>query len=85
MELFVEFKRGVTSDPFTDTHEPECTEPFRKLFDTTCATRGQITLYSTRMQMYQFRTCVFSLGIFGKVARLLRWDQAGAIVSAPIK
>ena len=35
--------------------------------------------------MYQFRTCVFSVGIFGKVARLFHWDRAGAIVSAPIK
>lgn len=85
MELFVEFKRESSSDPFTDTDEPDCTEPFQKLFDTTCATRGQMTLYSTRMQMYQFRTCVFSVGIFGRVARLFRWDRAGAIVSAPIK
>ena len=82
MEPFVEFKRELTSDPFIDTNES--TERFQKLFDTTCATRGQITLYSTRMQMYQFRTCVFSVGIFGKVARLFRWDRAGAIVSAPI-
>jgi len=79
MELFVEFKREATSDPFADTKEQ-----FHKLFSTTCATRGQMTLYSTRMQMYQFRTCVFSVGIFGKVARLFRWDRAGAIVSAPI-
>ena len=82
MELFVEFKRELTSDPFIDTKES--TERFQKLFDATCATRGQMTLYSTRMQMYQFRTCVFSVGIFGKVARLFRWDRAGAIVSAPI-
>ena len=85
MELFVEFKRGTTSDPFADTDQPGCKEQFQKLFDTTCATRGQMTLYSTRMQMYQFRTCVFSVGIFGKVARLFRWDRAGAIVSAPIE
>lgn len=85
MELFVEFKRESTSDPFIDNDDPECTEPFEKLFDTTCATRGQMTLYSTRMQMYQFRTCVFSVGIFGRVARLFRWDRAGAIVSEPIK
>jgi len=85
MELFVEFNRGVTSDPFTDTDEPGCTVPFQKLSDETCATRGQMALYSTRMQIYQFRTCVFSVGVFGKVARLFRWDRAGAIVSAPIE
>jgi len=85
MELFVEFKRENTSDPFTDPDDAGSTKLFQKLFDTTCTTRGQMTLYSTRMQMYQFRTCVFSVGIFGKVARLFRWDRAGAIVSAPIK
>jgi len=80
MEMFVEFKRGNTSDPFhTDNHLP-----FEKLFETTCNTRGQIVLYSTRLQTYQFRTWAFSVGIFGDVARLFRWDRAGAIVSEPI-
>jgi hypothetical protein len=58
--------------------------PFEKLFETTCATRGQIVLYSTRLQTYHFRTWAFSVGIFGNVARLFRWDRAGAIVSEPI-
>jgi len=84
MELSVEFSREITSDPFTNTGKPGRTEPSQKLSDTTCATRGQMALHSTRMQMYQFRTCVFSVGIFGDVARLLRWDRAGAIMSAPI-
>ena len=85
MELFVEFKRESVSDPFIDTGDLQCMMPFQKLFDTTCATCGQMVLYSTRMQMYQFRTCVFSVGIFGSIARLFRWDRAGAIVSEPIK
>ena len=80
MELFVEFERGPTSDPFHKDKEI----PFQKTFKSTCASRGQMVLYSTRLQMYQFRTCVFSVGIFGKVARLFRWDRAGAIVSEPI-
>ena len=79
MELFVGFKRGSASNPSADTDN---SEPFEKRFDTTY---GQMALYSTRMQMYQFRTCVFSVGIFGKIARLFRWDRAGAIVSEPIK
>jgi len=78
--MFVEFKRGNTSDPFY-SHDQL---PFEKLFETTCATRGQIVLYSTRLQTYQFRTWAFSIGIFGKVARLFRWDRAGAMVSEPI-
>lgn len=43
-----------------------------------------MALYSTRLQMYQFRTFVFSVGIFGNVARLLRWDRSGVLVSEPI-
>ena len=78
--MFVEFKRGNTSDPFYNDDQL----PFEKLFETTCATRGQIVLYSTRLQTYQFRTWAFSVGIFGNVARLFRWDRAGAIVSEPI-
>ena len=78
--MFVEFKRGSTSDPF-HSHDGL---PFEELFERTCATRGQIVLYSTRLQNYQFRTWTFSVGIFGKVARLFRWDRAGAIVSEPI-
>ena len=80
MEMFVKFKRGNTSDPFQSDNR----QPFWKLFENTCATRGQIILYSTRQQTYQFRTCTFSVGIFGNVARLFRWDRAGAIVSEPI-
>ena len=78
--MFVEFKRGTTSDPFYSDNRLQ----FEKLFEKTCATRGQIVLYSTRLQTYQFRTWAFSIGIFGDVARLFRWDRAGAIVSEPI-
>jgi len=80
IELFVEFKRGPTSDPFYRDNKI----PFQKSFNATCASRGQMVLYSTRLQMYQFRTCVFSVGIFGNVARIFRWDRAGAIMSEPI-
>ena len=78
--MCVEFKRGTTSDPFYSDNRLQ----FEKLFEKTCATRGQIVLYSTRLQTYQFRTWAFSIGIFGDVARLFRWDRAGAIVSEPI-
>ena len=80
MEMFVEFKRGNTADPFHN----DAQLPFEKLFRTTRVTCGQIILYSTRLQTYQFRTCAFSVGIFGNVARLFRWDRSGAIVSEPI-
>jgi hypothetical protein len=79
MEMFVEFKHGKFSDPFA-TEE----NFFPKLFKNTCATRGQITLYSVRQQAYQFRTSILTVGIFGKVARLFRWDRTGCKVTAPI-
>ena len=81
MEMFVEFKYGKDSDPFHSKDQ----QPFVKLFDKDCATRGQIILYSTRMQGYQFCTHSFSVGIFGNIARLFCWDRAGAVVSGPIQ
>jgi hypothetical protein len=80
MEMFVEFKHGNTSDPFA-TEEKN----FPKLFKNTCASRGQITLYSVRQQAYQFRTSILTVGIFGNVVRLFRWERTGCKVTVPIK
>ena len=81
MEMFVEFKRGGCSDLFnTGDKDPR----FESLPETACETRRQIVLYSTTQQTWQFRTWTFSIGIFGNIARLFRWDRAGAIVSQPI-
>ncbi|KAF9643904.1 hypothetical protein BDM02DRAFT_3263846 [Thelephora ganbajun] len=79
MEMFVEFKHGNSADPFAteDTFFP-------KLFNNTCANRGQIVLYSTRQQAYQFRTSIFTVGIFGNAARLFRWDRTGCQVTVPV-
>ena len=79
MELFIKFKHEDGSDPFNDNGGP-----FGQVSDTACETRGKITLYSTLQQTWQFRAWTFSVAIFGNVARLFRWDRAGAIVSAPI-
>jgi len=79
MEMFVEFKHGSSADPFATEDEF-----FPKLFNNASASRGQIALYSTRQQAYQFRTSIFTVGIFGKVARLFRWDRTGCKVTVPI-
>jgi len=79
MEMFVEFKHGNSADPFATEDKF-----FPKLFNNTSSTRGQIALYSTRQQAYQFRTSIFTVGIFGKVARLFRWDRTGCQVTLPI-
>ena len=79
MEMFVEFEREFTSDPFggDDTAFQGSPHPIT-------TSPGRMALHSTRLQMYQFRTFVFSVGVFGDVARLFRWDRSGAIVSGPI-
>ena len=77
--MFVEFKHGNSADPFVEEDGS-----FPKIFNTTCATRGQLVLYATRQQSYQFRTWIISVGIFGNVARLFRWDRTGCLVTAPI-
>ena len=79
MEMFVEFKHGSSADPFA-TEDGS----FPKLFSTTCAIRGQLVLYATRQQAYQFRTSIISVGIFGKIARFFRWDRTGCLVTEPI-
>ena len=79
MEMFVEFKHGNSSDPFGDG---DAFSP--KLTNVACTSRGQITLYSIRQRAYQFRTSTLTVGIFGKVARLFRWDNTGCSVTKPI-
>ena len=80
MEMFIEFKHGNSADPF-DTED----KFFPKLFNNTCNVRGQITLYATRQQAYQFRTSIFTIGVFGGVARIFRWDRTGCQVTEPIR
>ena len=79
MEMFVEFRHGNDSDPFSIYDESS-----EDLLMDARSTRRQITLYSTRQQAYQFRTSVLMVGIFGKIARFFRWDRAGSKVSVPI-
>jgi hypothetical protein len=80
MEMFIEFKHGNSSDPF-DSEDGT----FPKTFNSTSVTRGQMALYATRQQAYQFRTWIISVGIFGPVARLFRWDRSGCQVTGPIE
>jgi len=79
MEMFVELKHGSSSDLFGLEHNL-----VPKLVGTARASRDQIILYSIRQRAYQFRTSTLSVGIFGKVARLFRWDNTGCNVSEPI-
>ena len=78
--MFVEFKCDEDFDPFHCDDYLSFEEPFQN----TCDTRRHIVTYAICMHVYQFRTCAFSIGIFGKVARLFRCDRAGVVFSEPI-
>ena len=80
-ELMVEVKISDQSDPFNDPPNDK-----GLLCDSERArqTLGQVTRYATAHLASQFRTHVFSILLFTKSARLMRWDRAGLIVSEPI-
>jgi Fungal protein kinase len=40
---------------------------------------GQLVAYASDLHRYQFRVFSFSIALFGKSCRLLRWDRSGAI------
>ena len=74
-----EFKYSPADDPFKDSdpgfeHDSERSEK----------TLGQICTYATAHMAAQFRSHVFSLLVFPKYARILRWDRAGVIVTGKI-
>lgn len=80
VELMIEAKFPKTSDPFTDM-------PGKPLVNDSNAakeTLGQITTYASAHQAAQFRSHAFSLLLFPKYARILRWDRSGVIVTEQI-
>ena len=81
MELFVEFKHDAPSDPFRDLENGGMEERDTINGDNT---RGQCLLYAANQLAYHHRLFAFSLVICGKVARFVRWDREGAVVSAGI-
>jgi hypothetical protein len=65
-ELIVEVKLDVLDDPLAS-------------YVTVTYTLGQLTRYATAHLAAQFRTHVFSILVFPKWARLMRWDRAEAV------
>ena len=45
---------------------------------------GQITAYATWILSSQYRTHLFLILVFREYSRIIRWDRAGAVVTAPI-
>jgi len=81
MELFVELKHDTTCDPFRDLGNGEMEERYSMNGDNT---REQCLLYAANQLAYQHRLFAFSLVICGQVARFVRWDREGAVVSVGI-
>lgn len=80
--LVVEFKRSA-SDPFNTVQEMLKTDwhTLERRSDKSREIRGQLASYATELFAHQHRTHLFQILIFGKYARFLRCDRAGAIVS----
>jgi len=81
MELFVELKHDTTFDPFRDLENGGMEERYSIDGD---HTREQCLLYAANQLAYQHRLFAFSLVICGQVARFVRWDREGAVISAGI-
>lgn len=79
MEMHVELKVHANDDPFKDAPGV-----FENQSEAGTSTRGQMSLYAAAQLSRQHRLWIFSVGIFGKFARLFRWDRAGVVVSGRI-
>ena len=77
-ELMVEVKLNEQDDPFK---VKPTVEGFLCDSERPRQTLGQLTSYTSAHLAAQFRTHVFSVLLFSKSARLMRWDRAGVIVS----
>jgi hypothetical protein len=87
MSLFVEMKTAINADPFLDPMKEDPFprnnyEDFERSDLMPSKNRGQIASYAAAILGTQFRLHVFSVSICGQWARFIRWDRAGAIVSA---
>lgn len=88
-ELFIEVKKDKSRDPFKDPASIDEETPHKFISEykgkqkkeSTTETIGQIVSYATELCARQHRTHCFSISIYGPIARLIRWDRSGAIVS----
>jgi len=88
IKFVIEFKVNPSADPFLLDPMPQTkATSANPLMSTTSAGRipaGQITAYATLVLSSQYCMHTFSVLISKDVARLIRWDCAGAIITAPI-
>jgi Fungal protein kinase len=91
LEFVVEFKSAASNDPFVMPTKKRAAEgttgsgnPLMKDTLNSNTVVGQITAYATQILSSQYRTHAFTVLICKDLARLIRWDRAGAIVTEPI-
>ncbi|KAF8443808.1 hypothetical protein L210DRAFT_3735437 [Boletus edulis BED1] len=87
VEIIVEFKWKKSDDPFClpqRNKEGPQHKTFLRESKAALDTLGQISAYASVQLGSQFRTHCYSVLIVKKVARILRWDRSGAIVTTPI-
>ena len=84
MELFMELRLAETSDPFRDPKDPLQPQAensrFENVLDVSRLNPGQLCSYAAAHMGSQFRVHTFTLSIYGRSARSIRWDPAGATV-----
>ena len=79
MEIFIEFKRRVSDDPFRDKPLPK--GAFVHNTGSSKGTLGQMGSYAAAVLGVQFRIHLYSILICGKYARLVRWERDRAVVT----
>ena len=79
IEIFIEFKRHVSDDPFRDKPLPKDT--FVHNTGSSKGTLGQMGSYAAAVLRMQFRIHLYSILICGKHARLVRWERDCAVVT----
>ncbi|KAI0775522.1 hypothetical protein BD413DRAFT_470915 [Trametes elegans] len=92
-ELFIEVKTDPSADYFTDppadadeaqlaAHDFVTGFPTEELGDQAARMWGQHIAFATKIFARQYRQALFSITMSGSVARLIRWDRAGCVVSS---
>lgn len=84
-EIFIEFKWKPAEDPFNVPKGVNGEDVgFIHKTATCLASLGQISCYAAAQLNSQFRTHAYSVFIVKNLARIIRWDRSGAIVTEPI-
>ena len=88
--MFIEVKKEVDQDIFIDPPEGVPPSDYKFTVDTwsqdealqsRISALGQNAHYAHVIQTRQFRTCVFSLTVSGRTARIMYWERAGVLVT----